>query len=688
MKNIRVLILSTLIIGALSIMSFGCSPQKKDDSAATVTKISKSTIDKVTKALIEKHGEAGKDRIERGVKVVSNLWNGSEKEFEEFCLQNFISDEAELDALYASISKHWETLNGYFNKISLDLKKPMHIDEGEMTNLDLMMAAYEPSAHLNADFFENKIAYYVALNFPFYTLAEKNELGKNWTRKQWAYARVGDLFTSNIPANLLLKISETMTSADNYINNYNIMMGYLVDDKMQTSFPEEMKLISHWNLRDEIKSQYSKENPLEKQRMIYEVMKRIITQTIPQEVINNKNYQWNPISNKAYQNGKEVQLKAEPNTRYFHLLQSFKARREIDKFNPLYPTYIKAKFEQEMEIPQEEVEAMFVELCSSPVAKEVAELIKSRLGRPLEPFDIWYDGFKSRSTLNQDELTKTTQKKYPTPQALEADIPNILGKLGFKNDKAKEIASRITVDPSRGAGHAWGAQMKGHQAHLRTRIGKSGMDYKGYNIAIHELGHNVEQTLTLYDVDHYLLQGVPNTAFTEAWAFAFQSRDLPLLGIKSTNTEKALLDALDNFWSTYEIMGVSLVDMRVWKWLYENPNCNEEELKNAVNNIAIEVWNAYFAPVFGVKDQPILAIYSHMIDYPLYLSAYPIGHLIEFQIEDYMKDKSFSDEMIRMCVQGRITPEAWMMGAVGQKLSIAPTVNAAKEAVKAMSLKK
>ena len=52
------------------------------------------------------------------------------------------------------------------------------------------------------------------------------------------------------------------------------------------------------------------------------------------------------------------------------------------------------------------------------------------------------------------------------------------------------------------------------------------MDYKGYNIAVHELGHNVEQTFSLNFVDHTLLAGVPNTAFTEAIAFVFQERDL------------------------------------------------------------------------------------------------------------------------------------------------------------------
>ena len=60
--------------------------------------------------------------------------------------------------------------------------------------------------------------------------------------------------------------------------------------------------------------------------------------------------------------------------------------------------------------------------------------------------------------------------------------------------------------------------MRSDNARLRTRIGSDGMDYKGYNIAVHEFGHNVEQTITLHDVDHYIMKGVPNTAFTESCA--------------------------------------------------------------------------------------------------------------------------------------------------------------------------
>ncbi|MFO7614223.1 MAG: hypothetical protein R6W71_06245, partial [Bacteroidales bacterium] len=313
--------------------------------------------------------------------------------------------------------------------------------------------------------------------------------------------------------------------------------------------------------------------------------------------------------------------------------------------------------------------------------KMAGELISSRLGRPLEPFDIWYDGFKARSSMNEEELSQITRARYPDNKAFEKDLTNILVKLGFNRDSALSITSRITVDAARGSGHAWGAAMRGEKARLRTRIGPQGMDYKGYNIAMHEFGHNVEQTISLYNIDHYILQGVPNTGFTEALAFLFQHRDLEVLGVGEKDPMAAHLAALDNLWSNYEIMGVSLVDMRVWKWLYDNPSANAAQLKEAVLQIATEVWNSYFAPVFGVEDSPILAIYSHMIDNPLYLSAYPVGHLIQFQIEEYLEDKKLADEVYRMFTLGMIIPQAWMKQAVGEPISIEPTLRAAHEAV-------
>jgi hypothetical protein len=185
-------------------------------------------------------------------------------------------------------------------------------------------------------------------------------------------------------------------------------------------------------------------------------------------------------------------------------------------------------------------------------------------------------------------------------------------------------------------------------------------------------------------MDYYLLSGVPNTAFTEALAFMFQKNDLKLLGIKNTNEMQQYYDYLDNFWQLYEIMGVSLVDINSWKWLYEHPAATAAELKNAVNSIAREIWNEYYAPVFIIRDQPVLAIYSHMINTPLYLPNYAYGHIIEFQLAEYIKDKNFADEIERIYSQGLLTPQQWMKKAVGSDISVQPILNSVNQALKAL----
>lgn len=652
--------------------------------AQNMSSIDSKTISKTIASLNSKYGNSMQFRINKGVNQAAAFWtkaDGNDADFQNFCESNFINDAIELDMLFNKLSGNLEILFGNYNKISVDLKLPLHLDMGKLTSVDEIFGSYDVSAHFNDDMFNNKLAFVTLLNFPFYSLKEKTDLGKNWSRKEWAYARMGDLFTSRIPAELLLKVAEAQTASDTYISDYNIMMGKLLDNKGNALFPKDMKLITHWGLRDELKSNYTKTG-LEKQKMIYEVMKHIIYQDIPSEVINNSKYNWNPFTNKISENSKEVISKPEPDTRYMYLLNNFKALKATDQYCPSYPNYIYRAFDQGMEIPQDNVEKLFIEFISSPQVKEVAKLISKRLGRKLQPFDIWYDGFKARNSINEDDLSAKTKAKYPNRDAFEKDLPEILIKLGFSKEKALAITSKITVDASRGAGHAWGAQMKSDKARLRTRIGADGMNYKGYNIAVHEFGHNVEQTISLQNVDYYVLNGVPNTAFTEALAFIFQKRDLELLGIKNEDVLKEHLATLDNFWACYEIMGVSVLDMNVWKWLYQNPEATPAQLKDFVVTKSKEIWNQYYAPVFGVKDQPILAIYSHMIDAPLYLSAYPVGHLIDFQIENQIKGKNFADEVFRMYTQGKIIPQYWMKNAVGKEISIQPMINSTIEALK------
>ncbi|MDR0894034.1 MAG: hypothetical protein LBN06_01840 [Prevotellaceae bacterium] len=626
--------------------------------------------------------QAQTDMKQKGFEQVARLWqpqDGTREEMEQFCRENYISDPTEREKVFQRISYYLESIFGYYGAMSVRLDWNVTIDNGPLLPIDSRFAAYSPSAHFSEDFYHNKLAFYIALNFPQLSLAEKEALDNN--RLAWAYARLGDTFTGRMPASIRQRSAQVNSDAEMYVAAYNIYMGHLTDRKGKKLFPENMILLSHWNLRDEIKANYNKgKEGLEKQRMVYEVMKRIIDQTIPKEVINSGAYDWNPFSNTITAQGKPADATPEAGERYQKMLNNFNLMQEIDSYSG--HTFIDRNFNHGMEVGVDEAIALFHNFMSAPELKEVGKLIRKRLGRNLEAYDIWYDGFKLRSNLNEEKLSEQTRARYPDAAALEKDLPNILVKLGFDRQRADYLASKIAVDPARGSGHALGSPMIGEKSRLRTRIPAGGLDYKGFNIAIHEFGHNVEQTLSLYDIDYTMLSGVPNTSFTEALAFMFQARDLLVLDISDDNPEKDDMNLLDKIWSLYEICGVSMVDISVWQWLYANPNATATQLRDAAINIARAVWNTYYEPVFGTRDETILAVYSHIISYPLYLSAYAFGQIIEFQLESYMQGKNFATEVDRIYRLGRLTPARWMMEATGTPLSVDPMLTRLREVLK------
>jgi hypothetical protein len=645
--------------------------------------VRKQLIDRMAAEL----GTAHRHRIEEGVRRVADLWraeDGTVEEFEQFCSTYFFSSEEELERTYNRLEKNYEALWGHLHQIRRTLSAPLDLDVGPPLAIDYLFAKYSPTAHLNEDFFRNKIAFVVALNFPFYSLEQKLAQGPQWSREQWARVRVGDLYTARVPAEVLQRRSALYVDADNYISEYNIHMDKLLTEERRPLFPSGLKLISHWGLRDELKAQYARPDGLPRQELIYQVMLRIIDQSIPKQVINDGQKYWQPFSNQVLEaaNGgyREVQAHPEEATRYSHFLNTFKAERMLDPHTPLTPTLIARRFEEDRQIPEEQAEQLLISVLSSPLTQRVGQLIQERLGRQLRPFDIWYDGFKARGARSPEELDEIVQSRYPSVAAFQEDIPGILVKLGFAQEKAEFLKRQIVVEASRGAGHAMGARMRADRAHLRTRV-PQGMNYKGYNIAIHELGHTVEQVFSLNGIDRYFLSGVPNTAFTEAFAFVFQSRDLDLLGLAGQDESRELLKVLDTFWSTYEIGGVALVDIRVWRWMYDHPESTPTDLQEAVASIAKEVWNRYYAPVFGISDVSLLGIYSHMIDSAMYLPDYPIGHIIMFQIESYLKGKNLGTEMERMCRLGFLTPSLWMKEAVGADISTAPLLESVQSAL-------
>ena len=645
---------------------------------------------------IAKHGDGQRARISRGVAQVAALWRAEDGDLAAFVREQFIADPAQLDATFARLEAVLEQIDGHTHEVGREVRRPSDVDVGPPLPVDSLLATYDPFAHVTEDLFRAGPGFVVLLNWPLTTLAERDADGPRYTRRQWAEARLTGRFARRVPGEVRQAVTRASAEADRYISQYNLWMHHLVDGTGARPFPSGLRLISHWNLRDELKGRYGDPEGLVKQRMIIKVMERIVTQTIPAAVIDDPRVDWDPFTNSIGAAPPEtIEADApkrdaaprldgapEPDARYAKLLAQFHAARREDPYVPTAPSAIARSFELGRELPEARVKSLLEQVLGSPLVPKVAKVIEARLGRPLEPVDLWYAGFKAGGAPPEPTLDAMTRARYPDAQAFARALPEVLRGLGFAEDKARWLADRIRVDPSSGAGHALEAMRRGDFPRLRTRVGAGGMDYKGYNIAVHELGHNVEQVFSLDGVDHTLLAGVPGNAFTEALAFVFQARDLELLGLKQPDAASERERVLNDFWQTWEIAGVALVDVATWHWMYDHPDATPMQLREAVVRISEEIWDRYYAPVLGGSGTPLLGVYSHMISYPLYLADYPLGHLIAFQIEEHLHASgALGPEFERMATLGAVTPDVWMTHATGAPVSAEPLLRATEAAL-------
>lgn len=623
-----------------------------------------------------------KERIKTGVEQVIAIWekkDGSFKELSDFCQKYFIDDEKQLIELRNKLEFAFEKLGGHLLEVHSVFSHGKDVELGEFTPHDELLSSFNPYKHLTDDLFEIKLPFVILINFKIEDFKSIVKNSKNWSRDKWTETRLTGGYDSRVPAKVSNLVFQAMNKADMYINSYNIYMNRLLGKNDKPLYDTEKRLISHWGLRDELKALYPEHNGKLKQDLILEVMNHIVNGTIPKEFIDNNKIYWNPYTNKCFSaDMKPLKSTLEGSNRYAEWFNIFKAQKEVDKYCFTNKTLIDRRFNKNREIPEAKVEKIFIDLLTSPLLGSVASLMKKRLGRDLMPYDLWYTGFKTQE--DQSKLDNIVKQQYKDVNTFNQKIDQILIKLGFSQEKAAFLAKHIMAEPSRSAGHARGAAMRGEKALLRIRTDKGNLNYQGFNIAMHELGHTVEQTISMNLIDHTTLEGVPNTAFTEAIAFLFQTKDKQVLGIPQT--EKKWEYIIHTYLSTCEIAAMSLVDMYAWRYLYKTKNPSPKGLQDYVMKISSDLWNKYFTKHFGKTHYNILGIYSHMIDACLYLPDYPMGHIISYQIEKYFEKNELATNLERMCKLGNIYPDLWMENAVGSPISPEELIKDTEEAIR------
>ncbi len=623
----------------------------------------------------------------RGVQQVAARWqpqDGDAEAFVAFCRNHFVADGAARARLLDRLERAMETVSGHLHEIRRDLRWWTDVRTDTFPGVDDVLARFDPAPDLSDQFYRQKIGFIALLNFPRSDLAEMLEQGGAWSVDRWAESRLAQAFGPRIPPELGDRARRVGHQANVFVAGFHVPVETLVDSSGGRWLPAGRKLLAHWLVREEVKANYGDPaNGLARQRALMWVMARHIDGTIPASVMDGTNtLDWDSQANTL--GGKPATSLHGPQ-RYRHWLAHRDLAFEFDRLHPEAPTAIARKFELDREMPEAEVERLLVDLLGHPVMDRVAAWLRARLGRPLEPHDIYFEDIAEVKP--PEQMNAAVKRLFPDEKAFERQLPEVLRGLGFTAADAQFLGSRIRVEIARGSGHAMRPGKPEYGAWLRTSRLDAEFGWDGFDTAMHELGHNLEQLCSTHYAPRPLLRGVPNTACTEAFAFLYQSLGRQVLGLETAEQAARAfhVESLATMLAAFQIAGPSLLELQAWRWIYANPKATPEQLRDEVLAIAERLWSRFHEPHFGKDPYRILAAYQHMIGHPLYLADYTIGHVMSHQIRAHLRDRDLAAETKRITSIGNVTPDAWMRQAVGSPLSIEPLARNAAAAIQSLA---
>lgn len=642
-------------------------------TAPPASPISQAERAAVVATLVAQHGEACREPAQGGVTRVADRWqaaDGDAAAFAALCKKHFVVSEADRARLLARLEIALEQIGGHLYEMRRTLRRWSDLAGDEIPGVDDILAQFDPAPDLSDQLYRQKIAFLALLNFERPDLAQMLRQGDAWSDAEWAAARVAQQFGPRIPAELADCARRTGHEAQQFVAKFHVPVGTMVDCRGRRWFEPDRKLLAHWLVREEIKAGYGDPQGIDKQRALMWVMSRHIDGTVPVSVMEGTgSADWDPQRNTI--GGRAAGPTFGPE-RYRQILAHRAVARQFDAHYPEAPTAIARKFDLAREISEQDTERLLVELLASPVRAQLAQFLRRRLGRALEPQDIYFEDIdESRPAA---ELNGAVRARFGDERGFQERLPALLRELGFPADEADFLGGRIRVEIAKGAGHAMRPMLPEYGAWLRTNRLKEELGWDGFDTAMHELGHNLEQLYSTFHVSRSALRGVPNTACTEAFAFLYQSLAKRALGMEDAlDAQRSQdIDAVTTMLAACQIAGPSLLELRMWRWIYAHPDATPEALRDATLAFAREIWSESYEAHYGPDPYHIMGAYQHMVGHPLYLADYTLGHIISHQVRAAMRGKDLAAETRRICSIGRVTPDLWMRRAVGQGISITP----------------
>src|SRR5262245_4864725 len=218
--------------GVLLAAGCGGSATVPTPAAVPTKTIPDDVVESVTGRIVEKYGQDQADRARRGVAQVAQRWwpdkDGDAGAFSTFCLDNFLVDPAALEKAFERIQTVVEQIDGHLHEVRRELTAPTELDTGPIAPVERLFANVDLQSHVDDELYGSKVAFLALLNFPVHTLSDRLADGESWDRETWAESRMMDRFATRVPAEVAQKATLALTTAGNYIDEYNIRMDRLI----------------------------------------------------------------------------------------------------------------------------------------------------------------------------------------------------------------------------------------------------------------------------------------------------------------------------------------------------------------------------------------------------------------------------------------------------------------------------
>ena len=259
------------------------------------------------------------------------------------------------------------------------------------------------------------------------------------------------------------------------------------------------------------------------------------------------------------------------------------------------------------------------------------------------------------------ELDAIVAERFPDEDAFDAALPEVLRGLGFGDDEAEFLGTRIDVEvpearAMRSGRRCPNSQLASHQPVARH----PGLGWLRYGDArtwaLPRAGdfHASPPSRPAWGAEHRMQKPLPSCTSTKPGrSLASQVRRSSRRHRRGHQHAQCVPDC-----------GTGLAGDSHWRWLYEHPEATPAELRDEVVAEAGRV-GSIRRDRHGDDPYHLMAAYEHSVAYPLYLADYVIGLVMAQQIRTFVEGRDLAEETMRICGISRVTPDAWMQEAVG-----------------------